>query len=476
MKRLRVGLFILISYLVLSGASVSALDAAPFEPTPKLPDSPVLIVAYSLTDSKPDYVELFNTSSQPIALAGWKLEISSSGETIVLANLSGWIAPTNYVIAADAAVVNNADFSYALDAGDITSPKTLRLVPPSIFAPHEVVVSSDGQYRRKVSTSTGNYLSTFETVASPTLYSGGFYTFPESTNIQFSEILANPRECSPAEAAYDCTDYVKIYNASSTPVDLSLFRLRIGYKGQASSPSNTYNLSGVVQPGHFMTINNSADGRAIGVTNSGGFVWLADIYGIMRYDSTVQPYEDASADSKKGQAWAYDASDDKWKWTIRPTPADAPSIFPTPVVKSLSAKVKIYTPCKVGQYRSKETNRCRTMASMTVASLKPCLASQFRSPETNRCRNLASASASSLKPCAANQERNPETNRCRKAASDIPKSAFAVEPVAEAGKAFAGWWALGGVGMFAVGYGIWEWRNEIVSGVRRAGTFFTTSK
>lgn len=476
MKWLRVGLFIFISFLILSGTHAHALEANSFEPSPQLADSPVIIAAYSFTTSTPDYVELFNSSSQPINLSGWKLDFLAGSEVVSLANLDGWIAPSNYVMVANASVVSNADFSYELAMNGVAGPGSLRLVPANIYAFHEVVTSKDGHYQRKVSSSTGNYLSTFEAVATPMLYGGGFYEFPQDTSLQFSEILASPRTCSPLDKSLDCGDYVKLYNPSSTSIDLSKYRLRVGYRGQAASSSNTYRLSGEVQSGHFVTVTSDIDGRPISLTNSGSFVWLEDAYGITRYDKTIQSYDNASASSKKGQAWAYDAKDGIWKWTTRPTPSDSPSVFPLPVVKSKGVESKTYVPCRTGQYRSPDTNRCRKIASSTVATLKPCLASQYRSPETNRCRNRASAATSALKPCAPDQERNPATNRCRKSASDIPKSAFSVEPMADAGKAFAGWWALGGVGTLAVGYGAWEWRHEAMSGIRKIGTFFTSGK
>lgn len=476
MKWLRVSVFIVASCVILMGTKASALGAAPFEPTPRMPDSPIVIAAYSLTSTGPGYVELFNSSAQPIDLQGWKLEYVSANENspTLLAQFDGWIAPANYVIAADITAVNNADFSYRL-SGDVLTPKSLRLVPPGSFSSSELAISKVGLYQRKISSTTGDYLSTFEAITAPLLYSGGFYSFPDSSALQFSEILANPRICSPLETSLDCGDYVKLYNPSQAPIDLSMFRLRVGYKGQTASSSNTYELTGIIQPGHFVTITNDSGGRPISITNSGGFVWLEDTYGIVRYDSTVQAYEDASADSKKGQAWAYDVRNGAWRWTTQPSPADAPSTFP-PVVtdKPSVTSAKVYSSCKTGEYRNEKTHRCRTLAVTTA--LKSCLANQYRSPETNRCRNLATATTSSLKPCEAGQERNPETSRCRKSSSDVPKSAFSVEPVTDTSKAFAGWWALGGMGTLAAGYGVWEWRREAMGGIRKIGTFFTSSK
>ena len=32
------------------------------------------------------------------------------------------------------------------------------------------------------------------------------------------------------------------------------------------------------------------------------------------------------------------------------------------------------------------------------------------------------------------------------------------------------------VGAMAIGYGVWEWRREIWQGIRKVGSFFTSSK
>lgn len=53
---------------------------------------------------------------------------------------------------------------------------------------------------------------------------------------------------------------------------------------------------------------------------------------------------------------------------------------------------------------------------------------------------------------------------------------FGTEPVADTGKAFIGWWALGGVGVLALGRIGWEWRSEMLSLVQKAGAFFTSGK
>jgi hypothetical protein len=319
--------------------------------------------------------------------------------------------------------------------------------------------------------------------------------------LQVSEILANPRDCSPIDAALDCDDYVKLYNPTTQPIDLSMFRLRSGYQGQSSTSSNTFLLDGVLLPSHYQVVVNTADNRPISLTNTGGYVWLEDTYGVKLYSPTVQAYADASSDSRKGQAWAYDAADGSWKWASLPTPADTPSVFPT-VVTAETATETMYTPCQPNQYRSPETNRCRLIPIPEIASLAACSPGQYRSPLTNRCRNAETAASlmpcaegeernpatnrcrrignteSTLVPCQPNQERNPETNRCRSktAAADSAAVPFPVEMTPQTGTSFVGWWVLGGISAVAASYGIFEWRQELLAAGRRAAQYLRIRK
>jgi hypothetical protein len=122
-------------------------------------------------------------------------------------------------------------------------------------------------------------------------------------------------------------------------------------------------------------------------------------------------------------------------------------------------------PCKPGQTRNPETNRCRTVVAS--ADLTPCKPGQERNLETNRCRSISASVAGTLQPCEEGQERNPETNRCRKipAASSLPK----VEDVATPASAMTSrFWIGGALAVCALGYAIYEWRQDIL----RAGSRF----
>lgn len=447
-------------------------------------DSPILITGYGFNGPHLHYVQLFNSSNEVVSLKTWVVEYTISGQAqpVQVGNLDGNMKPGGYVVVGEKTKIPAADFSYEITIPDgVTGGVNgIKIIPAGNYFEASIVVKSDANvsyWKRNISASTGNYLSTFSSFVPDqnfVLYGKGLYEPLEYTLLQFTEILANPRSCSPIEQVGECFDFVKFYNPTSLPVDLSQFRLRVGYQGQSATSSNTFSLTGIVPANGYFTTQTSADARSISITNSGGFVWLEDIYGMKRYGSTVTEFPDASSDSKKGQAWAYDAMDGVWKWTLQPMASPIGSVFVFPEVAK--PKVTALLACKEGQYRSEETNRCRSLAS-SVTALAPCDDDEERNPETNRCRKIATAANAELVPCKEGQERNPETNRCRNvAATSPPDAAFQPEAVAETGKAFVGWWALGGLGLAAVGYGIWEWRQEMLGALQKVGTFFTSSK
>ena len=425
----------------------------------------MIITGYGFTGA-PDYVQLYNTSDQPVDLHNFRLELTTKEKGVTeLVTLKNWLAPSNYVVISSQTSVEGADFTFDKPLG-ATTGNVLRLAS-SGYAPHEVTVDKNGTYQRKKPTRT----SAFESTTSPTLYGGGFYIYPTATALQVYEILAHPRMCSPLETALDCNDYVKIYNPTAETIDVSDLRLRVGYKGQSATSSNSYPLGGELSAGHYMIVTQDRDGKPISVTNSGGYVWLEDMYGIIQYDSTVQGSEDASADSRRGQAWAYDSSDGAWKWTTQPSPVDGVNVFPVVVPPVEAPQAKVYTPCEPGEYRSEDTHRCRSAASLATAVLAPCEAGEERNPATGRCRKVAVAATE--KPCPTGQERNPETGRCRNV-QVAATPGFSIEPMNTTKGQFMGWWTVGGVGALAAGYGVWEWRRELMSFIRKVGLFPTS--
>lgn len=489
MKRLVLGVALLLFFVM--PANAGALETTSGESP--LVDGPLLITKYSFQGDQVRFVELYNETNMLVSLDGWSLYVVVSGIETELTNLGGYIKPQSWVTVGNKVVFTSTPtFSFAYtDAPSSIAPTPTKFIlrpPASTYLDQTATVSINNStgssrtlrdettvpatfgFQRNSSSSSGSYTTTFSAI----LPDGNFRPFDDGLyepqiipNIRpvVSELLPNPRACAPNDTAPDCVDYVKLYNPSNLAIDLSLFRLRNGYFGQTSSSTNTTPLTGMLEPGHYVIV-------ATTVTNSGGWIWLEDTYGFERFDETIIEYPDASADSKKGQAWAYSEADDTWKWTTHPTPLDEPSVFPPPpiIIKTVSTLV----PCREDQYRSEETNRCRSIVNSAL--LTTCREGQYRSAETNRCRSVLSAVAE-LVPCRQGQERSPTTNRCRNIVlTDIPKAAFAIQPVTQTGMAFIGWWALGGVGVLAMGYAGWEWRYEVMIAMRKVSSFFTSSK
>lgn len=288
--------------------------------------------------------------------------------------------------------------------------------------------------------------------------------------LQITELLPN------AQGMDTGREYVELYNPTEVVVDLSAYRLQTGINADKTLP---FPAGSAIGPGEYKTFYDSD--MAFSLVNTTGKVALIGADG--RFVSASEQYDSPADD----MAWAL--IDGMWQYTNRSTPgalnlaseldeggmgsagamlaACAPGKYRHPLTnrcRNIETDATVLASCDADQYRNPETGRCRKIA--TAASLALCKEGQYRSEETNRCRNIVAANTPV--PCAEGQERNPQTNRCRNVpAKSIPEAAFAVQPVAEGMKAFVGWWALGGVGLLALGYAGWEWRREVMSFVSR---------
>lgn len=292
--------------------------------------------------------------------------------------------------------------------------------------------------------------------------------------------------------------FIEIYNSSDQPINLNGCRLMTN-RASANYAFDDLTLAA----GQYHEIEVGDTGLTVTKTTT-GIVYLLSSDGLVEVDSTT--YKNLAADT----SWSL--FEGVWRQTYEPTAGRQNSYQQflncedgyvrnietgrcnkLVVVEVATCKDDQYrseetgrcrtivpvvtlAPCKDGQYRSEETNRCRSLVA-TASVLKACADDQFRNPDTGRCKKIASSDDVALADCGEGRERNPDTNRCRSvAAVAIPSAAFAVTPIADTGKAFVGWWALGGVGLLAVGYGAWEWRREVMLGVRKVGAFFASRK
>ena len=308
--------------------------------------------------------------------------------------------------------------------------------------------------------------------------------------LKITELLPNPVGNDAG------SEFIEIFNPNDRQVDLTDYRLGIGLNDEKTL---TFPEGSTIAPGAFESFSNTD--YAFTLVNSSSQVKL------LLSDNIIIDTTDPYIDPLPGMSWAL--IDSTWQYTDRVTPgADnlaksveavdavpiatseavvvdsilkpcAPNQYRSPDTNRcrliVSDSTSVLTPCKTGQYRSEETNRCRSIVS-DVASLVPCSEGEERNPITNRCRSVLGASTTTLAPCAEGEERNPDTNRCRKVVATMPPAGFAVQPIADTATGMVGWWAFGGIGLLALGYGGWEWRVEIVRLSRRLASFIHLSK
>lgn len=288
----------------------------------------------------------------------------------------------------------------------------------------------------------------------------------ESAILEITELLPNAVSTDTGK------EFIELYNPNDIPVNLAGYTLEVG-----PTYSKFYTLGdAIIGPSSYFSISDSISQLVL--PNSTGSVRLRAPNGtiVSETDAYIGPQDD--------EAWAL--IDDTWQYTDTLTPgsANVGSVVNIAVYSSDGLE-----PCAAGKYRNPETNRCKTIETgdselnacdvgqtrnpdtnrcrslSTLASLASCKAGQERNPATNRCRAVVST-ASSLVACDTGQERNPETNRCKKSAV-LGDSTSKVQDLPASTKNSLNYWLLGGLLVGAVGYGVYEWRHEILNGFLR---------
>jgi hypothetical protein len=257
-------------------------------------------------------------------------------------------------------------------------------------------------------------------------------------------------------------EFIELYNPTSSIISLQ------GCSLQTTASNKVYNFGNVsLQPGEYHAFYNSETGLTL-ANAAGGTVWLLS-------PNTELQAINYQAGLDDNVAWGLIAG--AWQATYQPTPNAANILLatkPCPVGEarnidtgfcrgSASLTTSSLAVCKSGQERSTDTNRCRSSASSTASSLTPCKPGQERNLATNRCKAIANTAAANLKPCATGQERNPATNRCRKATTGVAGKISSVKDTATSSIANSPHWLLAGfAALGATGYGIYEWRQEVL--------------
>jgi hypothetical protein len=301
--------------------------------------------------------------------------------------------------------------------------------------------------------------------------------------IRINELLPNPSGDDVS------LEYIELLNPTDEAIELQGCSVRVGGSTQ------TYPLTAdaVVEPGGYLTISDTTSGITL-PNASGARVYLVDMNGV---EVSEMNYP---GDLDNDQSWALFGT--LQQATYEPTPGlenillelkpcepglirspdtnrceKVPKVVTAPITCSTDQYInpdtgrckKLETasepaPCREGQERNLETNRCRTTVVLS-ASLVPCQTGQERNPETNRCRSIVLAS-SSLTECREGQERNLETNRCRTTVSDAPL--ITVSDVPSEQSPSADWVGVLTVMVLACGYSVYEWRAEIGSKLGKA--------
>lgn len=372
---------LICSFSLLVANPVSALTAVP--PSPLLPQSPLLVTAYSVTpQGAPLYLELYNDGDTPLRASDWSLVFEWSAKTTTAlasprqtATLSGdtsqYIAPGGYVLVGFGTAVAGALAQHPqLAVNPDNYLNKFRLEHPQYRAYERTFAATTVQTPMRLNQGTSGYTTTYAAEARTELWQTPWYVPQTATPVRVVELLPNSLGCQPFDTALTCSDYVKVHNTSTGTLDLAGLRLRTGTIGQNATSSNTMLLGGTLAPGGYGVFPMS-------LTNSGGWVWLEDSYGVMQYQDTTVGYGDAS--SKKGQAWAQDAATGQWRWTRYPTPYDTPNRFTDGQPINSCSALRL---SEIGANVSRQFIELYNIAAEPV-SLKGCQLQTNRSTETS---------------------------------------------------------------------------------------------
>lgn len=514
MRRLSASCFMpIVAVIVICTGSMllpnTAIAATPIpttisiQPTPPPSIAPDLLITSLVGSSLPDYFELYNQSDSAFSLDGWQItftihDANQAGCANIGASVplpANWLLPKKYLTLQRTAapVPGSLTIPFTLDSSLLTGCVTPQLSSVSLIHgtddPEQVITipanewlgtsTTVAQHKQRANSPgssrmvTGTFDSDYKIVTGAiTLNSDPLYTPPaDAAGLQILELLPNPHSCSPLDTDPTCADYIKLYNPTDQPIDLAAYRLRVGYKGQDESVTNTFtwgkdidpaNDELIMLPEQYFMLNTRNDGQPLSLTDTGNYIWLEDAYGAAKYEPIVA-YPDASSTTKMGYAWAYDGT--SWNWSSAPQPS-APNYFPpAPVIvpATPTVTVSVLAPCDPGEYRNPDTNRCKSLIIASSASLTPCNVGEERNPETNRCRSIVAVSTS-LTSCDPGWERNLDTNRCRKIVAPVVAGAATakVNDIAAPSSNRTGWLVAGIAIAAALAYAVYEWRQDIM--------------
>lgn len=523
-KRLR---SYILPMLLLTGSLISAGGAltTAAEDMPATTTSSAVIINEVKTGGNstqfPQYVTLYNQSSAPISLAGWKLEYAKAGfpasqcsapnweevskSLTEVVNLTGNLASASATDFLAISMTDNMAGSVRLtgpsgDVADLVGWGSGAFPAPCYETEQTAALTNDKGLVRyldcanSIPVDTNNNAADFLLTNTTVSGEATATQLPECTaseepeeatagceNVRLSELLPNPGGTDTGH------EFIELRNIASSSVDLSACSL------QTSANDKAFTLTGLtLQPEEHRAIGDTQSGLTL-ANSSGGTVWLLNETDELQAISYPAGMEDDTA-------WTF--ADGQWAASFTPTPGTANLLTitrPCPEGQIRNSETNRctaanssqtgLTSCDAGQERNPETNRCRAItnsasnttcpagqirnpdtnrcrsSAVAVSSQAACKPGQERNPETNRCRNATTTGAS--KPCPTGQERNPETNRCRKisaiANSQNGGGLGGVQDVAtnsqQQSKPY--WLIAAALLLGAIGYAVYEWRQEI---------------
>lgn len=459
-----------------------------------LPTSPVMVTAYQIDGSALQFVQIYNSTNELISLDGGLLVYSYTtdpvGSSRIAVVSNGLVEPKRHILFAVEGLFAEAAHPNHFISTAVPSPSSISSIQFLLpgMAPSTVPVSlkTNNTIQQRGKTSTGYSTVTFSDFSGD-LFADKLYEVPSPPPLKIVEVSPRSKACEPFSIDPTCGDFVKLMIMPGYTDDV-LERYRLKTDDSAESVTNTFSFSYASKHGDYLLVRLRDDGQLMSLTNSGGYIWIEDKYGEKYYEETLTGYADAGSETYLNQSWAFDTSDDTWKWAI-PSPT-GPNLFPQPLsagmgsgfddascpagkyrnpetnrCRSLEEAVSALAVCEEGKERNPATNRCRSLLTTSSTNLSPCEEGEERNPTTNRCRKVLGM-ASTLTPCPVGSERNPETNRCRKISENVLASPAAVAIESGGGNVLKNALIIT-AGLGALGYGFYEWRSELLRALRK---------
>lgn len=334
----------------------------------------------SATDAGAEYIEIANNTANPVDVSGWKVQYFSA----TAANLSSpsRSIPLNGIINPNAIyhLSSGTDFASGLAA----SGGHIRIVSGSGTAEiqHDLLgwgtaahpetaaatVAAKGQVYSRKKDANNQYIDTDNN--SLDFVSGGSNTQteppqpspgPEPTasypGLVITELLPDP--AAPATDADG--EFVEIYNPNSVSISLKDYKIQTGtnYSYSYVLPADT------IAPAQYKALYSST--TKLTLSNSGGRARILDPLGNTVYET------DSYSTATTGSSWASDA--DSWFWTTTVTPgaaniivAKSTSTSSQPTVKS-AATTKTSTKSVKAPTATKTSTKSSQPKTATAASL-----------------------------------------------------------------------------------------------------------